>query len=163
VIIVLGGTSSITLNNTTAFELFTRTPLVPDGSTTGVSLVTVPSVPPVNYKPWTGSSFLTVSSSATEVAIHGLVYAPEAPVTVFARPTAPLLGGVVASKLRLRANAGATGSLMGVAADGRRTLVLTSTAASPAASGEIAITEQAVVKVANDPARTATVRSWRAL
>lgn len=159
VTIILGGASGIRASGT-KFELYTRAPATPAG-TPGISVTTVPSDNAVpGYKPW--SPPVAVPPSAVHVtgraAIHGLVYARNAPVSLTTNLTAPLLGGLVASTLTIVP--GAAG-LKAVEANGRRTLLLTSTAA-PGSSGEVAAAQSAVVKIANDPARTASVRSWRA-
>ena len=142
-------------------------------ATPGISIITAnsdmstgvcPRVPEPSistcYKTWEPdpaasiTSPVNVAGSSVQVDIHGLVYAPTAPLTFFARNPAPLQGGVVANRLTLD---GGAGNLPAVVARGRRTLLLLSNISS----GGNATTVRAVVKVANDPARTATVRSWR--
>jgi hypothetical protein len=161
VTIILGGTASILAGgSSTRMELYTRVPATPDG-TAGISIITVPPGATGGYKPWTGPApAITITGDMGRAAVHGLVYAPTAPVSIMTNTTAPLLGGVVASVLTVTPNPGA-GKTKAVEAAGRRTLLLTSTAA-PAAPGESAAVQSAVVRIANDPARTASVRSWRA-
>lgn len=161
VTIILGGTSTlrVTGGSTFKFELYTRSPATPDG-TAGISIATVPASG-TSYTPWSGAAPAFTSSPTGvggRVAVHGLVYARNAPVALTTHITSPLLGGVVASTLTI--TPGAYGQ-KAVEASGRRTLLLTSIAA-PAAAGEIASVQSAVVKIANDPTRTASVRSWRA-
>jgi len=156
VTIILGGSSSIRVTSTNKFELYTRAPASTDG-TAGISILTVPATG-TTYKPWTGATALNVSAVTGRAAIHGLVYARNAPVAITTNSTAPLLGGVVASTLTI--TPGAIGQ-KAVEASGRRTLLLTSVAA-PADTEESPTVQSAVVKVANDPTRTASVRSWRA-
>ncbi len=168
---VLGGHSSLVVGHYTgaisAFELYTRVPAAADStSTPGISLIAAP-VTANGYKAWQAIgaytyAFATATALTTgvPVAVHGLLYAPTALVYINTRATPPFMAGVVASKLIV--TAGAPGSVAAVAAQGRRTLLLTSTASSGAA-GEITTVENAVVKIANDPTRTATVRSWRVL
>jgi Tfp pilus assembly protein PilX len=163
VTIVLGGTSSIRIENASRVELYSRVPDTPDG-TPGITIMTVPSgTPGPVYQPWTGplaplpAAALTQSGTG-RTAIHGLVYARTAPISITTGLTAPLQGGVVAQTLTITLGAGGRRA---VQASGRRTLLLTSVAA-PAAAGEISATQSAVVKIANDPTRTASVRSWRA-
>lgn len=157
VTIILGGTSSIRVSGPNSkFELFTRVPATPDG-TAGISIITVPTTG-AGYKAWTAPIAPPLALSLNgRPAVHGLVHARNAPVTITTNVTAPLLGGVVASTLTILPGAGPKA----VEASGRRTLLLTSTAA-PAAAGEIAAVQSTVVKIANDPTRTASVRSWRA-
>lgn len=171
VLIVLGGTSSILVRpdgsvgpGNSRVELYTRVRAAGESYTPGITLLAVP-FGTAGYLPSTplGSLIQNGLGAVSGMAVHGLVYAPQVLVTIAPKCTAPLRGGVFASQLTLLPGTCTSGPLEAVRARGRRTLVLTSTAATPAASGEIAITEQAVVKVANDPARTATVRSWRAL
>jgi hypothetical protein len=165
VTIILGGTSAITLtalSGANDFELFSRQGVAGDTYTPGVSIFAVPDNSVSGYKAFSGTTSFVDNTGIGGVAIHGLVYSPTANVSVFARHAtyAPLLGGVVTTRLVVQTPAGSSGSLAAVSASGRRTVLLTSTAAGVAA-GESATSERAVVKIANDPNRTATVRSWR--
>ncbi|MGH9278264.1 MAG: hypothetical protein ACRD12_09165 [Acidimicrobiales bacterium] len=162
VLFVFGGNSSLTgfdTTGSTSIELFSRTG--GDTITPGLSIVAATTADVAKgYTPWTTSpsgQVLNLAAATVAPAIHGLVYAPAAPVTLYTRAAAPLMAGVVASKLTV--HAGTTG-LAAVTAQGRRTLLLTATARSGDA-GEIATVQRAVVKIANDPAHTATLRSWR--
>jgi hypothetical protein len=157
VTIILGGTSSINVRgSSTKVELHTRVPAAAEG-TPGISIMTVPSTS-TTFKPSTGVYSLQTQNATPRAAIHGLVYSRNLPVNITTSTTAPLLGGVVASILTI--TPGAAGQ-KAVEAAGRRTLLLTSIAV-PSAEGEIASAQTAVVKIANDPTRTASVRSWRA-
>jgi Tfp pilus assembly protein PilX len=158
--LILGGASNIRIGGGagTKVELYTRAPAAAD-ATPGISVLTVPSTG-AGYVGWLPGLFpaFGILSELPRVAVHGLVYARNAPVTIYTNSTAPLLAGVVASTLTIVPGAGGTKA---VEASGRRTLLLTSTA-DPASPGEIAAVQSAVVKIANDPTRTASVRSWRA-
>jgi Tfp pilus assembly protein PilX len=156
VTIVLGGTARVQVSSSARLELYSRAPAAADG-TPGISIMTVPTTGS-GYKAWSAASSLSTTPIGGRVAIHGLVYSPNAPVTITTGFTAPLLGGVVASTLTIIP--GALGR-QAVQASGRRTLLLTSVAA-PAGTDESPAVQSAVVKVANDPTRTASVRSWRA-
>ena len=158
VTIVLGGTARVSVTSTAKVELYSRVPDTADG-TPGISIITVPTTGS-GYRAWSAPALTSLTSSPItgRTAIHGLVYSPNAPVTITTGATAPLLGGVVASTLTIVP--GVPGQ-KAVQASGRRTLLLTSIAA-PATADEIAAVQTAVVKVANDPTRTASVRSWRA-
>lgn len=165
VVFILGGTSTITLSDfgagATQVELFTRTP-TGGGPANGFSIMTVPSPAPAGYVAHSAAAALTVNQGTARVAVHGLVHSPDASVSVWATSAQPpLMAGVVASRFVVQTNPGATGPLAAVAAQGRRTVLLTSSAAG-AAPGEVATVRRAVVKIANDPGRSPTVRSWRA-
>jgi len=162
VTLILGGTSTLNIRVSAKAELYSRVPSAAEISSTpgtpitpGISVITVGATGS-GYLKSTAATPVQLQSGAQE-AIHGLVYSTGS-VSLYTQATrAPLLGGVVASTLTI--NGPANG--LAVEASGRRTLLLTSTAA-PAAAGEIATTQSAVVKVANDVVRTASVRSWRA-
>jgi hypothetical protein len=160
VTIILGGLARVQIGGGagTKVELYSRVPAAA-GATPGISVLAVPTTGS-GYTAWSGGILpaLAVLSGSPRAALHGLVYAPTAPVSIYTHSTAPLLAGVVASILTITPGAGGTKA---VEAAGRRTILLTSTAA-PAAPGEIAAVQSAVVKIANDPTRTASVRSWRA-
>lgn len=158
VTIILGGSSSILVRGgITKVELYSRVPGGAPEGTPGISIMTVPSTS-TTFKPSTAPMSFEVRNTNGRAAIHGLVYSRNVPVKISTQATAPLLGGVVTSLLTI--TPGAAGP-KAVEAIGRRTVLLTSVAA-PAAEGEIASVQSAVVKIANDPTRTASVRSWRA-
>lgn len=160
VTIILGGASRLQVGGGagTKVELYTRVPAAP-GATPGISVLAVPTTGS-GYIAWNAGAqpAVTITSGSPRAALHGLVYAPTAPVSIYTHTRAPLLSGVVASTLTINPGAGGTKA---VEAAGRRTLLLTSTAA-PAAPGEVTAVQSAVVKIANDPTRTASLRSWRA-
>lgn len=160
VTLILGGISNIRIGGgaSTKVELYTRAPAAA-GPTPGISVLTVPTTS-AGYLEWLPGLYpaFGILNGSARTAVHGLVYARNAPVAIYTHSTAPLLAGVVASTLTITPGAGGSKA---VEAAGRRTLLLTSTAA-PATSGEIAAVQRAVAKIANDPTRTASVRSWRA-
>jgi hypothetical protein len=103
---ILGGTSAISVGTTpgTTFELFARQPATSarEGAA-GISIRSVPSPAPAGYAPTTSSVFTMGGGQPIQVAVHGLVYAPNSDVTVSATSAhgSELTGGVVASTLHL--------------------------------------------------------------
>jgi hypothetical protein len=175
---VFGGGSSLYVDTQGGVELFRRT-----GEATGTNRLSFVAVP--DDGSWPGWAPNTVPNSdfvlslkdgnTTDMAIHGLVYAPNQSVGLTATNTvlAQTLGGIVAYSVTMQSSASATGFSVSVepGSPGDRHVLIT--ACSPAASvpvpgscapvsgSERPVMSAAVVAVANDAARTTTVESWR--
>src|SRR5207248_9569619 len=90
VVFILGGRSSIAVGEYgggSKFELFSRQPAAGEATTPGLSIVAIPAGTAGGYKSWQAPStpayaLATVSTVAAgvDVAVHGLVDAPGAPV-----------------------------------------------------------------------------------
>jgi hypothetical protein len=163
---VLGGNSTIYLDNGSQLEVFART-LDGTSETATASIVAVPD----SWAAWTQSTDnLTVydfhNGSNPDSVIHGLVYLPEQNARLWSTNNvyAAVLGGIVAWELELQSSASGSG-LQVSAGDGEpepRHLVISSTApSSPDPDAGRQVTSTAVVEIANDGAKTITVHSWR--
>jgi len=165
---VFGGTSRLYIDTQGAVELFARTGEA--GATSRISLVGVPNEPAwtnLGYAPNTlaaGTPILEIKDgNQQDVSIHGMLYAPNQDVILTATNTvlAQTLGGMVVSHLTMQSSASAQGLTVSITlgpADPRE-IVITATAADP--DGGRAVVSTAVVQIANDAAKTVTVKSWR--
>jgi hypothetical protein len=86
---ILGGSSAITISSAsgTSFELFARQPVSGMEGAAGVSIRSVPDAPdaPADYMPSSASNVFSIGGgSGTQVKVQGLVYAPNADVTLSA-------------------------------------------------------------------------------
>ena len=161
---ILGGSSSINVGKAGQLELFAPSNL-PDEGTPGISIQTVQAPDPDGWTPSTlgaGDSVIHEDSGATPaIAIHGMVYTPNAAIDLPATggAVAWLLGAVVSGRIRL----GQQGPLDGVRLEAgtngaKRVITLTSTVAPGNESQAVAT---AVVEVTNDGARSSVLQSWR--
>jgi Tfp pilus assembly protein PilX len=166
---IFGSGSWLNIDTQGQVELFKRTGET--GTTTNkISLVGVP-----NESAWTTLGYVanTVANTSPivdikdgnpqDMAIHGLLYAPNQSVNLTATNTviSQTLGGIVAYSLSMKSSASASGmdiSIEAGAPDPRQVLL---TATAHGVGGERDSVSTAVVKVANDDARTVTVKSWR--
>lgn len=171
VTIVLGGTASLRVSSAAPgakVELYTRTGAIATQGLNQVSITAVPSYAASStWKKSTGTVggsgspvVLVDSGTNPALAVHGLIYAPHRFIDFNATNSsvAQLVGGVVAGRLRLQASASGAGLGVSVAAGpGRRRIEITAVASE---SGGRPITSRAVIDIANDGPRTATVTSW---
>lgn len=156
VTIVLSGTSSITLNKG-VLELFTRSGGASWEGTQGVTVETASGYTGV------GNAVSIATGSSDTLALHGLVYAPTAGVSLGATASsgANVTGGVVASQVTLNHAANvANGTIVSVHSGiGFRRMLLTATV--PGANGGRDVVATAVVDISNDTTPTVTVESRR--
>ncbi|HVA99818.1 MAG TPA: hypothetical protein VNE42_00950 [Acidimicrobiales bacterium] len=165
--LILGGNTSISIGNNSTMELYTRTPCVTcqDGSSPDITLYQVPPGSPGGWDASTLSNatdFLAVGNGANVAAvIHGAVYAPSGSAVLFAtnNSQAVTFGGIDAWDVTLKSSASAFGLITSIAiTPGQRALSIS--ASATLSSGRV-ITATAVVQIANDAARTATIDSWQ--
>ena len=166
--LIFGGNTTLTVGNNSDLELYTREPpagSTDNGATPGISLY---QVPPATTGGWAPSSlsnatnFLSMGNGThVQGAVHGAVYAPRGSISVFATNDAHavLNGGTDVWDLNMQSSASATGLIVAIdLTPGQRYTVITATAKG--VNGEKDIISRAVVRIANDPNRTATVQSW---
>jgi hypothetical protein len=172
--IVLGGSSQISVTNTSGeeMEFFTRTPSTTQQAlegTPGVSLY-APRTAGAGYLAWSGSIAYDTTGNKSRVVWHGLVYAPNSPVGVWAWPRAAdaqgafFSGGLVCQQLTVKANVDST-----LAAFARvtppnpatpRRVVVTATA-DALTPGDAPTVIKAVVQLGTSAGAPVTVLSWR--
>ena len=127
----MGGTSNIQVRNQAGFEIFRR-----KVNETSLSIVAVPS----SSGGWDDSDLgysdliiETQSGNTSDVAIHGLVWAPKAKVSlgnVTNAANGQILGGIVIANLDTQASASASSFLIGIETnptDGKLLLISTAT------------------------------------
>jgi Tfp pilus assembly protein PilX len=175
---ILGGNSTIFLETTSQLEVFART-LDGTSETVTATVVAVPdSWDSTIWAESTDGGVCTGAAATSTCAydfhqgngpdsvIHGMAYFPDQNVRLWSTNSvrAAVLGGIVAWELELQSSASGSG-LQVSASDGApepRQIVVTSTApATPDAAAGRQITSTAVVEIANNPAKTVTVHSWR--
>ena len=172
---IFGGSSGMFIDQDVTVELFTRYAGATPEGTDGVSFYTVRTTgsgwtawaPPPGGACDSDSSqacVLEVSGNNTRVAIHGGVYAYNAPIAAFAtlNTVAQFAGGIVAKDLSLQASAVGGGLAVSTAATNvtRRVLIR---GTAQGLSGESDILYQAVVLFtpSTGGTYTPTVLSWR--
>jgi hypothetical protein len=163
---VFGGTtnpSRLQVMNNTAVELFSRLPAAGDSATPNISIIAVPPSPPAGWITLsTGTLLLDVTTGGAGFSAHGLVYARDADINLFASQgtTARMQNGVVARNLALQASNVGSGLAISIdTADQARTVLLTATGAS---SGEADVVADARVEMRNNTSPpTMVVQSWR--
>lgn len=164
---ILGGSSAIRVRNPAGqMELFGRAGgNAAEEGTQGVTIQTVPASAPAGYNVSSlGPGQLVLEAGVGNTpftAIHGLVYTPNAGIKFDASNEARawLLGGVVAARLSLSQQATIDGVRVQIdTSDVPRQLILTSRVTL---ADEVQAVATAVVIVAGDTTRTATVQSWR--
>jgi hypothetical protein len=170
--IVLGGSSQLSVNNTSGddMEFFTRVPHASQQALEGTPGVSIyaPRTAGTGYLAWSGNIAFETFGTKARVAWHGLVYAPNSPVSVWSWPResatqgAFFSGGLVCQQLTIKASVDSTlasfASVHPPTPATPRRVVVTSTA-DPIDPGEAATVIKAVVQI--DPGGTATVLSWR--
>ncbi len=154
----LGGSSYIEVRNQAGIEIFRR-----KVNETALSIVTVSSNSggyKASTKGWNDLLIETKSGSTSDVAIHGLVWAPLSKVSlgnVTNAANGQLLGGIVIANLDTQASASASSFLIGIETnptDGK--LLIISTATANGSSTTI----RAVVQFRPDSGELA-INSWR--
>jgi hypothetical protein len=99
-----------------------------------------------------------------DFAIHGLMYAPNQAVRLYATnaDVSTALGGIVASKLELQSSSSTVGPIVSVPTQTPfPRQVLITAIAQGLVSGEKSLTSSAVIQIGTAPATTVTVQSWR--
>jgi hypothetical protein len=161
VTIILGGNSNIVLASGAHLELFS---LAGAAGTTGVGIRQLLSTDPA---PWAALASNVVGTiltdgvgAQTQMAIHGNVYVPKANVVLGApnSGTAKLRGGLVTGGVSLSSTGTNVMDVSTSTGTGERQIVITSTVNQQAP--EKVVTAIAVVRVANDSARTVNIDSW---
>jgi hypothetical protein len=164
---ILGGTSAVSIGSAlnTHVELFARRPAgsASEGSA-GISIRSVPATAPAGYTPSSASTLFSDPNGAnTQVAVHGLVYAPDAGVIVSSTKArgSELGGGVVASTLSLRKDFVVAGSVGIVSAAPPPDLHQFFTISSTALGGTTKdVNTTAVIELGNDTNRSVVIDSW---
>lgn len=167
---IFGNGAALTVDNKSRGELFERT-------TNGTQQTASPTIIAVPTS-WSSAGWLPnpvdttvvgfTSGSDKSLIVHGVTYAPDHNVVfkVTNVVDAAVFGGVVAWKLDLQSSEGGGGTgLVIVAGNGTpepRYIVVRATAPFPAsASAGRSVVSTAVVQIANDTGKTATIESWR--
>lgn len=156
------GKSARVYSNKGQVELFARQ--FPTGVTgsSGLSLVAVPQDWSWPDKSTAGITLMDIASGAnSNFAIHGLVYAPDQAVSLWATNgvAAQVLGGVVANQVILQASASATGMAVSVVGDTplpRQVKIVASTTV-----GGRPVESTAIVKLENNLGVPPEIQSWR--
>ncbi|MEY2420211.1 MAG: hypothetical protein QOI95_278 [Acidimicrobiaceae bacterium] len=159
---IFGGNSAIEVKNNTGVELFSRVPASGDTSTGGISVLAVPATGGGYLQETVGTLLLNVTTGGAGFSSHGLVYAPNADINLFASSgtIAQLQNGVVGRNIALQASNVGSGLAITVdTAVHARTVLLTATAAS---TGEGDVAADARAEIRNDTAPpTMVVQVWR--
>lgn len=165
---IFGGTATFGVANNSTVEMFSRA-----WGDYQVSMVAVPNGTPGytanNVLP---ASFLNEGTGTANFTTHGMIFAPDATVTLFAsnNTVATAYGGVYVGEIWLQAsNPGIGLALQAAQPDPTnvyRTIVLTATATLTTGAAQSNGTQkaEAVVEIANDTnlsGMTAVVESWR--
>jgi hypothetical protein len=154
----LGGSSHIEVRNQAGFEIFRR-----KVNETALSIVAVSSNGggyQASEKGWNDLLIETQSGNTSDVAIHGLVWAPRSKASlgnVTNAANGQILGGIVIANLDTQASASASSFLIGIETnptDGKLLLISTATL------NGISTTIRAVVQYRPDSGELA-INSWR--
>ena len=168
VLIILGGNSTISVDQGAQVELFTHT-ATSGGATNGISLYQVPSGTTGGWSATSlakAANFLDVSGNASTIgAVHGAIYGPEGSISVFSSnaASAALSGGSDVWDFSMKSSQSNAGRLIisSIAnTPGQRQIVVTATARG-GVSGDKDIVSRAVITIDNSiTPRQASILSW---
>ena len=163
---ILGGTSTLSIEDGGSLELFARVPPTPSEGTPGISIRTVPpSAAPAGWTPTASGDPTVLSASGTspQLAVHGYVYLPEGSVDLSPHAGSTgiltLAGGLLCWQASL-ASTGGTPIISGQSAVSAQPGTLSQARTVDITATVQGITSTAVISIGNDQARTVTVQSW---
>jgi hypothetical protein len=145
-------------------EIFARNDPTGASGTNGISIIAVPAPPdwPATWNKSTAGTTLTSVGNNSTLAIHGLVYARDQTVALWANNgvETQVLGGVVANRLELQATGSGHGIGVSVAGDNPDPRYVRIKAVVSVPGGKDVVST-AVIQLDNDLSVLPVIASWR--